>query len=126
MIFCHDKVYMKVWKLQSKNEKYMDIQGTTSEKDKDGNYVNSSWYPRLIGAAFQTMKDTLKEGDRIVITKCKLSNEKYTAKDGTVKSAFRFLILEAEPEEAPATKPAEPKATQEPSAQPASDDDLPW
>lgn len=126
MIFCHDKVYMKVWKLQSKNEKYMDIQGTTSEKDKDGNYVNSSWYPRLIGAAFQTMKDTLKEGDRIVITKCKLSNEKYTAKDGTVKSAFRFLILEAEPEEAPATKPAEPKATQEPAAQPASDDDLPW
>lgn len=126
MIFCHDKVYMKVWKLQSKNEKYMDIQGTTSEKDKDGNYINSSWYPRLIGAAFQTMKDTLKEGDRIVITKCKLSNEKYTAKDGTVKSAFRFLILEAEPEEAPAAKPAEPKATQEPAAQPASDDDLPW
>lgn len=126
MIFCHDKVYMKVWKLQSKNEKYMDIQGTTSEKDKDGNYINSSWYPRLIGAAFQTMKNTLKEGDRIVITKCKLSNEKYTAKDGTVKSAFRFLILEAEPEGAPAAKPAEPKATQEPAVQPASDDDLPW
>ena len=66
MIFIHDKIYAKVWKI-TKHEKYADIQITTSEKDNDGNYINSGWFPRLIGHAFNSLKDTLKEGDKIVV-----------------------------------------------------------
>ena len=96
MIFVKDKIYAKVWKITKRDEKYLDVQMTTSEKDKEGNYVNSGWFPRLVGHAFNALKDTLTEGDRIIITKAKLSNERYTAPDGTTKSAFRFVILEAE------------------------------
>lgn len=127
MIFVRDKVYAKVWKIQE-HEKYLDLQISTSEKDAEGNYVNSSWFPRAIGHAFNTLKGNLKEGDRLVITKCKLTNEKYTARDGTVKSGFKFVILEASVEE------NNNKAVQ-PGAQPASaavsepakgDDTCPW
>lgn len=96
MIFVKDKIYAKVWKISKRDEKYLDIQVTTSEKDKDGNYVNSGWFPRLVGHAFNSLKDTLKEGDRITITKAKLSNERYTDRDGNTKSSFRFIVLEAE------------------------------
>lgn len=95
MIFCKDQIFAKVWEVK-KEEKYLDLQITTSEKDRDGKYINSGWFPRVIGHAFNTLKDTLKKGDRIVITKCKLSNERYTDKNGETKSAFRFIILEAE------------------------------
>lgn len=96
MIYCKEKNYAKVWKISKKTDKYMDLQISTSEKDKDGNYLNSSWFPRVIGHAYQSLKDTLNEGDRIIITGCKFTNEKYTAQDGTIKSAFRLLILDAE------------------------------
>ena len=95
MIFINNsKIYAKVWKVH-KFDKYIDLEATTSEKDQDGNYVNSGWFPRLIGHAFNALKDTIKEGDRIVITKAKLTNERYTAKDGSTKSAFKFVVLEA-------------------------------
>ena len=43
MIFNDNKIYAKVWKVTpSENGKYIDLQITTSEKDNDGNYVNSS------------------------------------------------------------------------------------
>ena len=93
MIFCQNKVYAKVWKVE-KNEKYIDLQITTSEKDQTGEYKNSRWFPRAIGHAFHTLSDA-KEGDRITIEKCKFTNESYKAKDGTTKSAFKMLIMEA-------------------------------
>jgi hypothetical protein len=99
MIYCTNKIYGKVWKIK-KEEKYLDLQMTTSEKNQDGTYINSGWFPRVIGHAFNSLKDTLKEGDRISITKSKFTNERYQAKDGTTKSAFKFLILEAEIESA--------------------------
>ena len=94
---------------------------STSEKDKDGNYINSSWYARAIGHAANTLKD-LKEKDRIVVTKSKITNEKYTAKDGTSKSATRVIILEAEIEgakEAPTPIKAETSSAE-------SSEDSPW
>lgn len=128
MIFIHDKIFAKVWKITKREEKYLELQMTTSEKGQDGNYINSGWFPRVIGHAFNTLKDTLKEGDRIIITKSKLTNERYTANDGTTKSAFRFLILEANIDDAPnksnevetkeASKPAEVEAK--------SNEDCPW
>lgn len=127
MIFCTNNVYAKVWKI-TLSEKYLDLQISTSEKDQEGNYINSSWFPRCIGHAFNALKGKLKEGDRITITKCKLSNERYTDKDGNKKSAFRFLILEASIDDnkknettSEVTSPAP-----QPEVAPATDDECPW
>ena len=128
MIFIHDKIYAKVWKVNEK-EKYIDLQATTSEKNQDGNYINSGWFPRLIGHAFNSLKGKIKEGDRIVITKSKLTNERYTAEDGKTKSAFKFVVLEAEIEGDRETAPAA-QAESAPAAQtattPAANDSCPW
>ena len=127
MIFCHDKIYAKVWKIK-KEEKYLDLQATTSEKNQDGTYINSGWFPRVIGHAFNSLKDTLKEGDRICITKSKFTNERYTAKDVTVKSAFKFLILEAEIEPPHGSTQASQDSSQaaETPVSTPSQDDCPW
>lgn len=128
MIFIHDKIYAKVWKVD-KHEKYIDLQATTSEKDTDGNYINSGWFPRLIGHAFNSLKDKIKEGDRLIITKSKMTNERYTAQDGSTKSAFKFVVLEAEIEEPKDSAPAAPAQSapaQTPVAAPAANDTCPW
>lgn len=93
MIFINNNLYAKVWKIDRK-EKYTDLNISTSEKDREGNYINSSWYPRAIGHAHNSLKD-VKEGDRITIKQGKLSMDPYE-KDGVKKYAFRFLILSAE------------------------------
>ena len=124
MIFCHDKIYAKVWKV-TPSEKYLDLQISTSEKDREGNYVNSSWFPRCIGHAFNSLNGKLKEGDRITITTSKLSNEKYTAKDGSVKSAFRFLILEASIDQ-PRGAQVESSQQETQDKQPEANNDCPW
>lgn len=126
MIFCNNTIYAKVWKV-TPAEKYLDLQISTSEKAQDGSYINSSWFARCIGHAFNSLKDKLKEGDRVVITKSKFTNEKYTAKDGTVKSAFRFLILEASIEQAQNPSNAENKVTTTPeSTTSTTEDECPW
>lgn len=128
MIFIHDKIYAKVWKVE-KYEKYIDLQATTSEKDKDGNYINSGWFPRLIGHAFNSLKDTIKEGDTLVITKSKMTNERYKDSDGNNKSRFRFIVLEAniseakESSESSDTTPAPAAQTQEDNT---NKDACPW
>ena len=56
MIYCTNQIYAKVWKIKSA-EKYIDLQVTTSEKDADGNYKNSGWFPRAIGHAANSLKN---------------------------------------------------------------------
>ena len=124
MIYCTNQIYAKVWKIKSA-EKYIDLQVTTSEKDADGNYKNSGWFPRAIGHAANSLKN-IKEGDRIIITKAKLTNERFEDANGNKKSAFRFLILEASiVDNAEATKPA--ATTQTPTkAEPEQTEECPW
>ena len=132
MIFNENKIYAKVWKVTpSENGKYVDLQITTSEKDSDGNYVNSSWFPRVIGKAVNTLKG-LKREDRIIITKSKFTNERKDTENGK-KSFFRFLILEAEiegSERAGGNTPAkETKKNDKPQDEPstaAAEDACPW
>ncbi len=91
-----NKIFAKVWKIDKK-DKYADLRLSTSERvEKNGamEYINSDWFARAIGKAFNQLKD-IKEGDRVVITKAKLSNETYE-KDGQKKSAFKFVIMEFE------------------------------
>ncbi len=131
MIFNDNKIYAKVWKVTpSENGKYVDLQITTSEKNSDGDYINSSWFPRVIGKAVNTLKG-LKREDRIIITKSKFTNERRDTDDGK-KSFFRFLILEAEIEgserdssNTPAANKKQDKPKEEPTTA-AAEDDCPW
>ncbi|MCR5225547.1 MAG: hypothetical protein K6C34_05685 [Alphaproteobacteria bacterium] len=95
MIFLNDqKLLATAWKVD-KHDKYLELQISTSEKNQDGSYTNSYWYPRAIGHAFNTLKD-VEKGTRITITKAKLTNTVFTDKDGKKRTGFKFLILEAD------------------------------
>ena len=100
MVFIrNDKIFAKVWKIDKK-ERYADLRISTSEKvEKNGetSYINSNWFARAVGKAFNQLKN-INEGDRVTITKAKLSNEPYE-KDGEKRSAFKFVILEFESQE---------------------------
>ena len=119
MVFVrNDKIFAKVWKIDKK-DKYADLRISTSEKiEKDGetSYINSNWFARAVGKAFNQLKD-INEGDRVVITKAKLSNEQYE-KDGEKKSALKFVVLEFESKED--TKAPEANNTSD------SEEDLPF
>lgn len=96
MIFLEGKVYAKVWSVTpAQNGKYIDLQITTSEKTENDEYLNSSWFPRCIGKAVNTLKN-VKRGDKIIIKKVKFTNERKKQEDDTYKSYFKFLILDAE------------------------------
>lgn len=130
MIYCNNKTYARVWKVTpADNGKYIDLQITTSEKDMEGNYVNSSWFPRCIGKSVNTLKGVKRE-DRIIISKCKFTNERYTAEDGTTKSRFRLIILEAEIEKRTAegnTSAPHPSAKTQPKDNNQEvEEDCPW
>lgn len=97
MILFDCKVYATVWSVKpSENGKYIDLQVTTGDKRTDGTWSNSGWFPRVIGHALNSIKN-VKKGDRILITKGKLSNERFQREDGTYGNSFKFIILEAEP-----------------------------
>lgn len=96
MVFVTNKIFAKVWKIDKK-DKYADLRISTSEKverNGEATYINSNWFARVIGKAFNQLKD-INEGDRVVITKAKLSNEMYE-KNGEKRSAFKFVVLEFE------------------------------
>lgn len=97
MIYITTPIYAKVWKVDAK-ERYADVQISTSEKDKEGIYINSSWFARAIGHAFNQFKQ-VNDGDRITITKAKLSNPSYTDKEGNRKRRLDFVILEIDSDE---------------------------
>ena len=118
MVFVTNKIFAKVWKTDVK-KKYTDLRISTSEKvEKDGEttYINSNWFARAIGKAHNQAKN-LKEGDRVTITKAKLSNEQYE-KDGEKRSVLKFVVLEFESQEN--TKAAETDNTSD------SEEDLPF
>ena len=129
MIFIKDKIYAKCWSVK-KDEKFIDLRVTTSEKDQkeEGKYLHSTWFPRLIGHAFNSLKDTIKDGDKIVITKAKLTNLPYTTKDGETRSSFKFLVLEAELDEPANAQSSQTEEKSEEKAESSASDseDCPW
>ena len=99
MVFVNGKIYAKVWNVDVK-EKYTDLRVSTSEKvEKDGNtsYINSNWFVRAVGKGHNQAKN-FSQGDNVIITKAKLSNELYE-KDGQKRSVFKFVALEFESKE---------------------------
>ena len=118
MVFVNGKIFAKVWNVDVK-EKYTDLRISTSEKvEKDGktSYVNSNWFVRAVGKGHNQAKN-FSQGDNVVITKAKLSNEPYE-KDGQKRSAFKFVVLEFESKED--TKAPEATNTSD------SEEDLPF
>ena len=72
MIFIKDpnKIYAKVWRVDKK-ENYTAVSISTSDKQQDGSYKNSSWSCRLVGKA----KDVIvEEGDLLTINSAKIEN----------------------------------------------------
>ena len=133
MIFNSNTIYGRVWKVTQPKDnegnprKYLELQISTSEKQQDESYTYSNWFPRAIGHAFNSLKE-VKEGDTIVITKSKFTNEKYEDKEGNKKSAFRFLILEAKidnKEEPAEAVPVQPESTANNTPAENNDED-PW
>lgn len=129
MIFITNTIYAKVWKVtkpvdeQGNPRKYIDLQISTSEKMQDGTYEYSTFFPRVIGHAYNSLKD-IKEGDKIVITKSKFTNPPRTLSDGSKKSFLSFIVIEAKLDDgnAQAEQPVEPSQPE----QPKSDDNCPW
>ncbi len=141
MIYINTTQYAKIWKVtrpkdeQGNPRKYMDLQISTYEKNQDGEYTYSTWFPRVIAHAFNSLKD-LTEGKyekpiSLKITKSKITNEPYTDKDGNKKSAFRFIILEATLDDGSDNKELKqnnetPTPSVEPVHQDTADNDCPW
>lgn len=130
MIYTTNPIYGKVWKIMRTEQKYMDVRMTTSAKDSNGEWVDSTWFPRLMGHAFNSLKGTLKDGDKIVITKAILENPPYEAPDGSKKSSFKFRILEASISNGEQGGNTEQTATSAPTTPepevPAAKDECPW
>lgn len=136
MIFFKGTMYAKVWKV-SPEAKYIDLRVSTSEKKEDGSFASSTWFPRVIGHAFNTLKN-VKEGDRICITKAKLTNENHKKADTEeIRSVFKFLILEATIEGAqddnnnqttppPASEPAASQTSEPAANEDEPEEDCPW
>ena len=131
-IKCEDNpIRAKVWSVEQ-TEKYIDLQVSTSRKDKDGNYFYSRWLPRAIGHAVNSLKD-VKEGDWINIKCAQITNESYVNKDGEKRYYFKIVITDAEirkentnsssanPSAAPADEAPAPAAPT-----PATDEEDPW
>ena len=129
MIYTTNPIYGKVWKIMRTEAKYMDVRMTTSSKDSDGKWIDSTWFPRIMGHAFNSLKSDLKDGDKIVITKAIIENPSYEAQDGTKKSSFKFRILEASivrNEQEGSENDFAPESTTQSSEVTEAKDECPW
>ena len=143
MIFFRDQ-YIKIWECELE-EKRAKLKISTSEKDKEGNYRNSSWNAVVIGKALNQIKngeiDTSK-GSRAKIAMGKVTNELYTARDGNKKTWLEVVVMDfatdsdnsaptssapakASTPSKPATKKVATKKVEE-ASDVISDEDLPF
>ena len=81
--------YVKVWNIDM-DGKYPKLRISTSEKDKEGNYINSNWFATCIGKSAETARK-LKEGDTIAV-RGKISNKYDKEKNVTYYNVALFDI----------------------------------
>ena len=95
MIYIDTKNYVKLWEIKDiPNTKFKEIRISTSENDTTGKTSYSVWYATCVGNALKALEN-IKAGDRIVLTKCGISNKSYF-KDGKSNRAFKFLVFNLE------------------------------
>jgi len=80
-IFIKD-LYATIWKVEPiEGTRMADVQMSTSRKDKEGKYINSSWsFVKFVGQAYEKI-DLLGRGTHIKINAANISKEPYE-KDG--------------------------------------------
>lgn len=93
MIYINDVRYVKVWKAENKG-KFISLQCSTSEKNQQGEYENSSWNVILVGNAYDQGKH-LEKGDTFTINKGKITNV-YNKKHE--KSFLNVVVFDIETE----------------------------
>lgn len=138
MFYCSN-VYSTVFKVEVA-DKRVKARISTSEKNKDGEYINSYWNAVFVGNAYDLAK-SLTDKDRIHINKCKITNEDYTTKNGEKHSWLQVTIFDFEKLEhnspsaddnkdatkkSKSTKKSTKKSAIEQAAEELSDDDLPF
>lgn len=79
-------------------EKMVAANLSTSEKGKDGEYLNSNWNARFVGKCLDAAKQ-LKEKDRIKIIRGGVRVEPYEDKSGTKRFPVRLIVFEFEVQE---------------------------
>lgn len=94
MIYIKDaKVYATVWKVENKG-KYAEVRMSTSEKDKDGKYINSNWnFVRFVGKAYDKIMH-VKERDRICISAFKATNITKDNENGEKRTYFGLTVFD--------------------------------
>jgi len=79
-----NNVYATVWEVEDKGN-FVKGRISTSEKNKEGKYVNSYWFATFVGKAKETAL-TLSTKDRIKIISGKISNT--TTGEGKDKKSY--------------------------------------
>lgn len=81
--------YAIVWSVEDKGN-YVKGRISTSEKGKDGKYVNSNWFVTFVGKAKEPAL-ALSTKDRIKITSGKISNT--TTGEGKDKKSYINVVI---------------------------------
>ena len=126
MFYFKGTAYAKVWNVERK-EKYTSLRFSTSEKDQNGDFRYSSWFGRAIGHAHNALAN-VKQGDRIIINACKLTNEGVKDEQGNIRSYLNVVILDAKIADgvsapAPQAAPAQATPAASSTALPIDDDE---
>lgn len=59
--------YATYWGTQDEHDRYATVKISTGDKQQDGSYVNTNWFARFVGKAFEKL-DQLESKDKIRIT----------------------------------------------------------
>jgi co-chaperonin GroES (HSP10) len=83
--------YATVWSIEQNDKGFVKGRITTSEKDSDGNFINSTWFPTFAKNLSEKAL-TLKSGDRILMDKFALKNPSVKKEDGKYVNYFNAYI----------------------------------
>lgn len=81
--------FATVWNVEGKG-KYVQGRISTSEKDQEGNYINSNWFARFVGKCKDNALD-LNERDRIKILSGKITN--IVGGEGENKKSYLNVVI---------------------------------
>lgn len=125
MVFVKDcGTRAKVWSVEDKG-KYSTGRISTSEKDREENYIYSNWFCTFVGKGHEKAS-SIKEGDRITIDTLKISNTSTKNADGGYTNRLDFVIFDFHSEDKKETKSGKKETKEEPKEEGFVSDNLPW
>ena len=83
--------YVKVWEVKESG-KVVKLSLSSSKKNKDNKYENSSWRGRAVGNCFEKAK-SLKKEDMIEIISAGIAKYEYEGKRYDIITIFDFNII---------------------------------